>query len=86
MSRFEKLLQRFQARSRDFAYDELRRLLKGLGYAEIAVGKTSGSRVAFFNPDLNHIIRLHRPHPAKELKLYQMDDVLDELRRIGAIE
>ncbi len=86
MSRFEKLLQRFQTRPRDFTYDELRRLLKGLEYAELTEGKTSGSRVAFYNADKSHIIRLHKPHPAKELKRYQVDDVLDELRRIGAIE
>ena len=86
MSRFEKLLHRFQTRPRDFTYEELRRLLKGLGYAELTEGKTSGSRVAFYHSNRNHIIRLHRPHPAKELKRYQIDDVLNELRRIGAIE
>ena len=86
MSRFEKLLQRFRTRPRDFTYEELRRLLKGLGYAELTEGKTSGSRVAFYSANREHIIRLHKPHPAKELKRYQINDVFDELRRIGAIE
>lgn len=72
MSRFEKLLKRFLSKPTDFTYDELTRLLSGLGYEKVSTGKTAGSRVAFINPETRHIIKLHRPHPRPELKRYQL--------------
>ena len=85
MSRHDKLLVRFRSRPKDFTFSELRTLLRGLGYMELTTGKTGGSRVAFHNADTKHIIRMHRPHPAKQLKQYQVEEVLAELVRIGAI-
>ncbi|MBK7231534.1 MAG: type II toxin-antitoxin system HicA family toxin [Saprospiraceae bacterium] len=43
-----------------------------LGYREIKTGKTSGSRVAFYNESKKLLIRLHKPHPGNELKDYQI--------------
>ncbi len=85
MSRYDKLLARFCSRTTDFTFDELRTLLRGLGYVELTTGKTGGSRVAFHNLDTKHIIRLQRPHPARQLKRYQIEEVSAELVRIGAI-
>jgi hypothetical protein len=85
MSREEKLLERFMTRPKDFTYSELRRLLHSLGYEESSQGKTSGSRVAFIEPKSKHIIRLHKPHPGNELKLYQIDQTKDELSGRGLI-
>ena len=85
MSRHDKLLVRFRSRPKDFTFAELRTLLRGLGYTELTGGRTGGSRVAFHNADRRHIIRLHRPHPAKVLKRYQVEEVLAELARVGAI-
>ena len=85
MSKEEKLLQRFNNRPKDFTYSELSRLLKSLGYIESNVGKTSGSRVAFINKDSRHIIRLHKPHPGNELKMYQVDQIREELLGRGLI-
>ncbi len=83
MSRHHKLIKRFLAKPRDFTYDELVTLLQGFGYKEVKVGKTSGSRAAFFNEKRNNIIRLHRPHPSNVLKRYQLNDVERELERKG---
>jgi hypothetical protein len=83
MSRYIKLIKRFLAKPRDFTYDELVTLLQGFGYQELKVGKTSGSRTAFFNEKNKNIIRLHRPHPSKVLKHYQLNDVERELKRKG---
>jgi hypothetical protein len=80
------LLKRFLSRPKDFTYDELKRLLKSFGYKEVKTGKTSGSRVAFINPETRHIIRLHKPHPEPELKQYQINDIEEELRERGLIE
>ena len=55
MGREEKLIARFLSKPVDFTYNELRKLLKKLGYEESQSGKTSGSRVAFYNEKTGHI-------------------------------
>ncbi|MCE5255779.1 MAG: type II toxin-antitoxin system HicA family toxin [Spirochaetaceae bacterium] len=85
MSKDEKLLKRFLARPKNFTYDELRKLLKSFGYVEDQQGKTSGSRVAFYNENTQHIIRLHKPHPGNELKMYQIDLIREELKERGLL-
>ena len=77
MSKLEKLKARLLARPAGFSYVELASLLKALGYRE---DNGSGSRVAFIREGRKHIIRLHRPHPAKVLKRYQLDQVIEELK------
>jgi len=85
MSRADKLLKRFLSKPRDFTYDELRQLLAGFDYEETSSGRTSGSRVSFVNRSTMHIIKIHRPHPAHELKKYQLDDIEESLRAKGVI-
>jgi hypothetical protein len=86
MSRREKLLRRFLARPADFGFDEMSALLESFGYEEIKSGKTAGSRVAFINKPGGHIIRLHKPHPGKIMKKYQMELVQEALRAKGIIK
>ena len=86
MTQKEKLIKRFLSKPRDFTFNELKKLLKGFGYMEIRSGKTSGSRVAFYNPSSRHIIRLHKPHPRNILKKYQLDLIEEELRKRGVLE
>ncbi len=81
MSRAEKLLERFLDRPKDFTYPELKKLLSHFGYAAFNQGKTSGSRVAFIHSATNHIIRLHKPHPGNILKAYQVDLIIEELKK-----
>ena len=80
MSKEEKLIKRFLSKPKDFTYNELRKLLFNFGYEESQSGKTSGSRVAFINIRTNHIIRLHKPHPNEELKIYQIEQLIEELQ------
>ena len=80
MSKDEKLIKRLISRPNDFTYNELRSLLSHWGYVETQSGKTSGSRVAFINEKDKHIIRLHKPHPGNELKKYQIDQLIEELK------
>lgn len=86
MSKAEKLLKRFLSKPKDFTFDELRRLLKSLGYEEAKTGRTSGSRVAFINHQTKSIIRIHRPHPSPELKPYQLNEVKEALQKAEAIK
>ena len=85
MSRFEKLLKRFSEKPKDFTFDELRKMLLYLGYKELKLGKTAGSRVAFAHQETKHVIRLHRPHPRPVLKQYQINEILEELQEKGAL-
>lgn len=85
MSRDEKLIKRLLSKPRDFTYNELKRLLKALGYVETQSGKTSGSRVAFINLSDGHIIRLHKPYPNNELKQYQIEQIIYELQLKGVL-
>lgn len=84
MSRQDKLVARLKTRPRDFTWDELARLLDGLGYAEIRTGKTGGSRRRFVHPEAP-AITLHRPHPGNILKMYVVDAVLETLSEEGLI-
>ncbi len=85
MSKDQKLIVRLLSKPKDFTYNELCRVLNSLGYEESQSGKTSGSRVAFIDKSTNHIIRLHKPHPSNELKQYQIELVIEELRSRGLI-
>ena len=48
---------------------------------ECKVLEGNGSRVRFLHG--SRILALHRPHPAKEAKAYQVVDVLEFLKSIG---
>jgi hypothetical protein len=81
MSRKDKLIKRLLSRPKDFTYDELVTFLKLFGYEEVNTGRTSGSRRAFISAVNGQIIRLHKPHPGNVLRLYQIDLIINELRK-----
>jgi len=85
VSKKEKLMSRLLSKPRDFTFDELSGLLKGLGYIQDNKGKTSGSRVAFINQDTKSIIRLDKPHPDNILKLYVVNYIITKLKEGGDI-
>jgi len=85
MSRNEKLIEKLILRPKNFTYDELRKLVSGLGFVEDSKGRTSGSRVAFYHEQTKMIIRLHKPDPGNELKRYQIDMVIGVLNEMGVI-
>lgn len=79
VSRLEKLIKRFLGYPKDFTWEELVRLLIGLGFEEVGTGKTGGSRRRFIN-GTGVIITLHKPHPQNTLKRYQIEQVIEILR------
>jgi len=81
MSGIEKLIARFKTRPRDFSWDELTRLLNHLGYSQIT---GSGSSRKFMHDNYQLII-LHKPHPKKILKTYQVAQIFDILIEEGLI-
>lgn len=85
MSKFLKVADKLLNLNTSFTFQELEYLLGKLGYKEKKTGKTSGSRKAYINEDLNHIIRIHKPHPGNELKRYVRIYIIEELRRHNLI-
>ncbi len=83
MGKNEKLMERLKSLPKDFTFDEMQTLLTHLGFTMSNKGKTSGSRVKFVKHDL--VIILHKPHPEKELRVYQVKEVLAILERNGLI-
>lgn len=79
MTKKEKLLARFLSEPLDFHYNELVSLLRSLGFSEVRMGKTSGSRVKFSNEKGDTII-LHKPHPNGIMKRYQLKQVREILK------
>lgn len=84
MSRLEKEIERLKLRPKDFTYNEAKTLLNNLGFYEYNKGKTSGSRVAFINRD-GVKIDLHKPHPGRILKSYQINMLLKKLKELEVI-
>ena len=84
MSRLEKEIERLKSKSKDYTYDEAKSLLNKLGYIEHNKGKTSGSRVVFVN-DKGQKIELHKPHPSKILKTYQVNKIIKDLEEGGIL-
>lgn len=82
MTKAEKLIKRFLSRPKDFNYNELLRLLNSMAYKE---QQGSGSRVVFSNVEMNHKIKLHKPHPGNILKRYQIDLIIQDLKSNGLL-
>jgi hypothetical protein len=53
--------------------------MKSFGYEEDNQGRTSGSRISFYNEKTGHILKLHKPHPQNILKGYQLELILEDL-------
>lgn len=79
MSKKEKLIARLKQRPKDFSFDEVIQLLGCFGYFVVPGGKTGGSRITFSNEKKDYI-RMHKPHPRNLLKLYQVDNLLSDLK------
>jgi predicted RNA binding protein YcfA (HicA-like mRNA interferase family) len=80
MSKAEKLKRKFKQAKSQFTWPELVTLLTHLGFRQI---EGEGSRVAFTNDTL--IIKLHRPHPQKEVKAYAVRLVREVLENEGLL-
>ena len=83
MGRKEKLIAKLQSDPKDFTVDEMKSLLEALGFSMNNKGRTSGSRVLFMKDNIP--IRLHKPHPRKELLEYQVKQIIAVLKSEGLI-
>lgn len=80
MRQKDKLIQRLKQKPKDFTFYEAETLLGYLDFTRLDKGKTSGSRVMFTNDEHGNIL-LHKPHPQKELKGYQIKQLIEFLEQ-----
>jgi hypothetical protein len=79
MSKKEKLTAKLKSSPKDFTFDEAKTLMGLYGYTMSNSGKTSGSRIRFEKGQ--QVLYLHKPHPRKELKEYQIKRVIEILEK-----
>lgn len=84
MGKKEKLTKELKKRPKTFAYSDAESLLNYLNFVRSDKGRTSGSRVMFTN-EAHGSILLHKPHPQKDLKSYQIKQLADYLEQEGLI-
>lgn len=80
MGKKEKLIERLKTKPKDFTFEEAERLLGYFSYTKSDKGKASGSRVMFVSKQYRPIY-LHKPHPQKELHPYQIQDLINALKK-----
>lgn len=85
MSSFKKALERLKNKPSDLKWNEINRILKQLGYDQLKSGKTSGSRVKFYNKDKKSLLSLHKPHNPEIVRKYQIEYILTKLKEDGVI-
>lgn len=81
MTKLDKAINKLLNDNAVLTFHELNLILKGFGYLDKKTGKTSGSRVAFIHNETKHIIRIHKPYPGNELKLYIKKYIISELQK-----
>lgn len=82
MSKKKKLLERLLSKPKDFTWAELSSLLTKYVYEKL---EGDGSRVKFFHEKPRDLIIIHKPHPSKILKDYQIKEIINHLKKIGVV-
>ncbi|MBO6026635.1 MAG: type II toxin-antitoxin system HicA family toxin [Bacteroidales bacterium] len=79
MTNKEKLKNRIRQLPKDFTFEELETILYQLGFERDNKGKTSGSRVRFYNREKHLQYLAHKPHPQSIIKEKALKDIVDFL-------
>ena len=85
MSQKEDLVNRLKAKPKNFTIGELNSLMHKCGYEKYNRGRTSGSAISYYHTATKKILKIHSPHPRKELKPYMIEKVLIFLKETGEI-
>ena len=85
MSKKEKLVQRLLMLPKDFTFAELESLLIQLGFEIDNKGKTSGSRIRFYNREKRLQYLAHKPYPTSNIKLNALKDIVIYLQNNNLI-
>ena len=76
MTNKEKLIRRILQLPKDFTFEELGTILCQLGFEMDNKGKTSGSRVRFYNREKHLQYLAHKPHPQNIIKEKALKDIV----------
>jgi hypothetical protein len=60
--------------------------MKGFGYSVENRGRSSGSAIMFYHPELNDKILIHKPHPEKEVNRYVLLMIIEKLKKNKMID
>jgi predicted RNA binding protein YcfA (HicA-like mRNA interferase family) len=82
MGKLDKLKDSFLKSKKTFAWAELVSLLSLLGYEK---KEMQGSRVRFYNKEVDHTILMHRPHPENYIKGGTIKAVKETLKEVDLI-
>lgn len=85
MTKIDKLIERLLTLPKDFTFDELVKVFKQHGFIIGTKGKTSGSRVEFYNEQLNVKYYAHKPHPKNIVKPYVIKQVIEFLEKLDLL-
>ena len=85
MGKKDKLLNKLKNKPKDFTFEEAESLLEYFSFHRENKGKTSGSRVSFVSDERSTKILLHKPHPEKELRTYQVKQLIEFLEQEGLL-
>ena len=87
MSKKQKLIDKLLGKPRDLTFDEARNIMESYGYKLVKGGKVGGSRVRFVLEKENEkkAFTMHKPHPQNELLPYQVNKIIEELKKEGFI-
>ena len=85
MSRREKLIERFRSYPKDFTWQELVKVLEGLGYARSRTGGKQAVRVADLFTRMRRVFYCINRTPATYLKRYMLEQVLQHLDDEGLL-
>ena len=85
MNKKEKLVQRLLMLPKDFTFAELESLLIQLGFEIDNKGRTSGSRIRFYNREKQLQYLAHKPHPTSIIKSNALKDIVIYLQNNNLI-
>lgn len=80
MTKADKLISKLLAKPKDLTFAELVSIFGSFGFQIESKGKTSGSRVEFYNEELDISFYTHKPHPSSIVKTYVIKEVINFLR------
>ena len=83
MSKLERKIAEFRRCRGPYPYADLVLLLTWLGYRQTETG--GGSRRRFMHAESRHVIRLHEPHPGKDVLPYVVREVRNVLEERGLL-
>ena len=88
MSQEEKFVKKLKEHPipNNIRFKEVESFLQRKGFRRIKTGKTGGSRVKFYNAEIDCLYTTHEPHPSGIMKRYQISELREKLIEYEVID